>query len=65
MKKVTKTEQPSRIEKLWKDLAEAYSGEADNDDYSFLDRIDAPEEFRDEYVRLPYDAPPKQNECQW
>ena len=63
--KVANTEKPSRIEKLWKDLAEAYSEEAGLDDYSFVDRIDAPEEFRDEYVRLPYDSTPKQNARQW
>jgi hypothetical protein len=55
--------QPSPIEKLWKDIVEAYPDEGAEDD--FLDRVNADEEFRDEFVRLPYEEPKHENACQW
>lgn len=63
--KVVNADKPSRIAKLWKDLSENYAQDPAVDDHSFLDRIDAPEEFRDEYVHLPYDASPNRSTCQW
>lgn len=49
--------------KIWADFAAQNPGLLD--DESFVEAGFDSEEFRDEYIRLPYDDVPRTQECHW
>lgn len=48
--------------KIWADFAMDYPALADDDPQGVDGYAD---EFRDEYIRLPYDDAPNAQECRW
>lgn len=53
----------SGASKIWADLAKDFDSEMD--DFSGIDDSPSGSEFRDEYVRLPYEDLPSKQECRW
>lgn len=49
--------------KVWENFASSHPF-AEQDDFSSSDSLIL-EEFRDEYIRLPYDDSPRAQECCW
>jgi hypothetical protein len=58
-------DQPSNASKIWQDFSKRYLAETNNDELKEFEGIDSPEEFKDQYVRLPYDAPNSGHNCHW
>ena len=53
----------SGASKVWEDFAERFPAITSDD--SFAKATDDSNEFRDEYIRLPYDGAPHSRECRW
>jgi hypothetical protein len=53
----------SGASEIWADFARAFGTEID--DFTEIDSMSADGEFRDEYVRLPYEDLPTNQECHW
>lgn len=53
----------SGASKTWADFARAF--QAEMDEFAELDSSSADDAFRDEYVRLPYEDLPSNQECRW
>lgn len=49
--------------KAWENFVADFPGIAE--DESLEMEVASPDEFRDEYVRLPYDDAPPPQECRW
>lgn len=49
--------------KVWQDFSISLAGQIDDD--SAIEDVSPSDEFRDEYVRLPYDDVPHNQECHW
>ena len=59
-----KKEKSSRVEKLWEAVGRDYA-DTIGLDLSYIDKLTIDERIKDEFVRLPYDAPRVREECNW
>ena len=62
----TQTHQPSRVREMWEQLVRDHLRANDDQEWEFIDRL--PEDnhgTKDEFVRLPYAAPRRSEECLW
>lgn len=53
----------SGASKTWADFARTF--QAEMDEFAGLDNVSSDDTFRDEYVRLPYEDLPANQECRW
>ena len=59
-----KKSRPSRVRELWRAVEKDYNDTLPAD-LSYIDTLPDDERVRDEFVRLPYDAPRDREECCW
>jgi len=62
--KENKAKPSSRVKELWKTLGRDYADTVGSD-LSYIDSLSIDERIKDEFVRLPYDAPRVKEDCCW
>lgn len=57
--------QSSDTAKVWEGFSKRYVAETSHDEIIELEGLISADEFKDHYVRLPYDSPPPTQNCHW